>query len=83
MVWWAIDRSFATPATLEDDRLEYLPTQILSELFRSLGYDGLTFKSSVADGVNYVFFDPDIVRILDKHVVSVERIKFKLNDLPF
>lgn len=83
MVWWAIDRAFATPATLEDDKLEYLPTQILSELFRSLGYDGLTFKSSVSKGVNYVFFNPEIACIVDKHVVHIEQIRLKLNDMPF
>ena len=37
---------------------DYFATQYLTMLVKSMGYDGLTFKSSlVMDGVNYVIFD--------------------------
>lgn len=41
--------------------LEYVPTQVLAEYIRSLGYDGIIYKSSlVKESYNYVlFYGPD------------------------
>ena len=35
---------------------EYVATQFIAEYIRCLGYDGIAFKSSIADGINYCFF---------------------------
>lgn len=40
----------------EDNHLEYIPTQIVSEYIWTLGYDGFIFDSSLCDGTNYVLF---------------------------
>ena len=40
----------------EDNHLEYIPTQIVSEYIWSLGYDGFIFDSSLCSGTNYVLF---------------------------
>lgn len=45
----------------KDHSYEYASTQLIAEYIRSLGYDGICFKSSVGTGNSYVFFcGPDI-----------------------
>ena len=57
-VWIDIDNAFSQSVTLSDDRADHVPTQILAELFRSNGYDALTYKSNFGEhGYNVVVFD--------------------------
>lgn len=59
-VWSDIDRAFSAPVDRSDDAAEYAPTQILAELFRSLGYDGVAYKSAFGeDGYNVAIFNID------------------------
>ena len=46
------------PINKEDNHLEYIPTQIVSEYIWSLGYNGFIFDSSLCSGTNYVLFKP-------------------------
>lgn len=43
----------------EDSHSEYIPTQLVSEYIRSLGFDGFIFDSSLCSGTNYVLFKDD------------------------
>ncbi|MBD9455904.1 RES family NAD+ phosphorylase [Rhizobium sp. RHZ02] len=53
-------QAFSTPADRSDDAAEYAPTQILAELFRSLGYDGVAYKSAFGEeGDNIAIFNID------------------------
>ena len=57
-VWTHIDRAFSEPVTEQDDVAEYVPTQIVAELFKSAGYDGIVYKSAFGeDGYNIALFD--------------------------
>jgi len=56
-VWSDIDRAFSQPVNRSDDVADYAPTQILAELFKQNGFDGVAFRSSLADGHNLVLFD--------------------------
>jgi hypothetical protein len=59
-VWTDIDNAFSRPVTLSDDAADYVPTQILAELFRDAGYDAIIYKSQFAEkGFNIVLFNPD------------------------
>ena len=40
-VWVSIDRAFSRPVDPSDDVAAYVPTQILAELFKAEGYDGI------------------------------------------
>ena len=64
-IWIAIDRAFATPISRNDESKDYIPTQIIAELFKSTGYDGIVFKSLLSvDGFNLALFnlnDADVV----------------------
>lgn len=56
-VWHDIDRAFSTPVNRSDDAANYAPTQVLAELFKHNGFDGIVFRSSLAAGHNIVLFD--------------------------
>ena len=61
----AISECFSKPVTDEDDTLDYIPTQYISEYAKNLGYDGIAFVSSVfpkvdfddLGGINFVIFN--------------------------
>ena len=59
MRWADIDKSFSKPVTLNDTNADYVPTQILSEVFKNNEYDGIVYKSLVGGGNNIVLFDLD------------------------
>jgi hypothetical protein len=40
-----INESFAEPVTGTDDVADYAPTQVLGEIFKCAGYDGIRYKS--------------------------------------
>ena len=44
-VWTEIDNAFSRPVSREDEATEYVPTQILAELFRGEGYEALAYRS--------------------------------------
>jgi len=57
----AIDRTFATAAP-PSDRTLYSVTQLLSDMIRQMGFQGVGFRSTVGDGYNLVVFEPDLFR---------------------
>ena len=58
LVWTDIDNAFSRPVTLSDDEADYVPTQILAELFRSAGYDGVIYRSQFGEkGHNLALFN--------------------------
>ena len=57
-VWTDIDAAFSRPILAHGDSAEYVPTQILTELFRSLDYEGLIYRSNFGEkGCNFALFD--------------------------
>jgi hypothetical protein len=75
-VWGDINTAFATPVTPDDSQSDYVPTQVISELFRSKGFDGIVFKSSCGKGYNVTLFDIDAADPLNGCVFSVNDIQF-------
>lgn len=75
-VWAEIDNAFSIPASRSSDRSDYAPTQILAELFRSVGYDGIAYKSNFDGnhGFNIALFSLDCVNIIDCDVYKVNNI---------
>ena len=57
-VWCDIDNSFSRPVSRSDYSADYVPTQILSELFCDNGYDGVVYRSQFGEsGYNIVLFN--------------------------
>lgn len=79
-VWSNIDKSFAKPVGRSDDIAAYVPTQIIAELFRSEGYDGLAYRSRFGDGgYNIALFDIDAAHLLNCQLLLVDSVKIKLS----
>ena len=76
-VWAHIDKAFSKPIVPSDDLADYVPTQIISELFKSNGFDGMAYKSSLSNGLNIVLFDPIIADIVNCFVYELEEVTYR------
>jgi len=68
------------PINKEDNHLEYIPTQIVSEYIWSLGYDGFIFDSSLCSGTNYVLFRPTYSYV-DYEIKKVKFNKMRIDSI--
>jgi hypothetical protein len=81
IVWASIDRAFAEPVTRADDTADYAATQVIAELFRAEGYDGVAYKSAFgADGYNVALFRLDAANQVDAELHETTDINFKFED---
>ena len=68
-----IQRAFSKPTNNTDD---YLPTQVIAEYIRSLGYDGIRFNSSLHyGGVNLTIFNYEKCEAVSSQDFRVEEMK--------
>lgn len=84
--WTNIDKAFSKPTTSQDDTAEYVPTQIIAELFKNEGYDGLAYKSAFGDvGYNLALFDLDcaVLRTCRLFVAKSLTFEFDESDNPY
>jgi hypothetical protein len=81
-VWIAIDNAFSQPVTISDDTADYVPTQILAELFRDTGYDAIVYKSNFGrKGYNIVLFDVADADAINCAPYQVTGIDLKFNQM--
>lgn len=77
-----LEQELSKPRRRSDSELDYLPTQYLSELIKSMGYEGIEFKSSLySEGINTAIFDPDKFKCLDVSVYDITNIDLKFEKL--
>jgi RES domain-containing protein len=78
----AMERVFATAAP-PSNRSAYTLTQFLGEIFRRLGFDGVTFRSTVGDGDNLVVFNPACAEWISgsSRVIDVKRVRYEWVDV--
>jgi hypothetical protein len=77
-MWSAIDEAFAKPVQRTEEGASYVPTQILAELFKSYGYDGIRYKSRLdEDGYNLVIFYPEVMRLISCSLYEISSIRFE------
>lgn len=79
-VWSDIDWAFSNPVTPSDDVAEYIPTQILAELFKKNGFDGIAYKSNLGDGHNVVLFDLNVAELVNCFLYKTDKIKFTFKE---
>lgn len=73
-VWSHIDNAFSRPVTESDSTADYAPTQVIAELIKSKGYDGIVYKSALAQGHNIALFNlghADVVNCTTYEVKSL------------
>jgi hypothetical protein len=76
-----IDRAFATPVSKEDEARDYIPTQVLAELFKAQGYHGVVYKSLLSDdGLNVALFNLDHAKVINCSLVRLDSIQFKFGE---
>lgn len=80
-IWLDISNSFSKPVTREPAQTEYIPTQILSELFSSIGVDGIAYQSNFGEGgYNVALFDLDAANLMNCGLHSVKGISVETSD---
>ena len=81
VVWQHIDAAFSEPMTRSDDHADYLPTQIIAELFKSSGFDGVIYKSRFGNnGYNLALFDLDAADVISCGLHRIEEITYKTSE---
>ncbi len=76
-VWAAVDHAFARPIEVDDNTAEYAPTQVIAEFFKSLGYDGIAYRSSLGPGYNLAFFDTEVATLINCVPYETRALKFE------
>lgn len=69
-----LGNELSKPIIPREVNLEYLPSQHLCELLKSIGFHGIIYKSSIVDGNNYVIFD-------DKKPKAVRTYQYQITDI--
>ena len=76
-VWQRIDQEFSRPVVASDEEASYVPTQIIAELFRVHGYDGIGYRSSLGPGHNIAFFNLATADLVSCFVYKVDEITYQ------
>lgn len=79
-IWNDIDRSFSEPIKGSDSSADYAPTQIIAELFRSKGLDGIAYKIHLGGGYNVALFDVTAADIINCFLFEMESIDYKFKE---
>ncbi|MFH1982465.1 MAG: RES family NAD+ phosphorylase [Pseudomonadota bacterium] len=78
-VWSHIDQAFSRPTTNTDRNADYVPTQIIAELFKTNGFDGIIYKSLLGKGHNVALFNVEAARLVNCYLFEVEKIDFQFS----
>lgn len=77
-----LNEELSRPIHPDDSELEYKPTQYLANLIESLGYDGISYRSSLnSEGENLVIFDTNLLNFTEEaHLIDIESVSYGLSD---
>ena len=71
-MWTHIDKAFSEPTTRTDDLADYVPTQVVAEVFKNEGYHGVLYKSQLSEkGVNIAFFNPNVAEVTNRRMLYI------------
>ena len=72
-----ISKEIAKPLRRQDSELDYLPSQYIADYIKSLGYDGICYRSTLnKSGVNYAIFDSKKFECIDVSLVHINSVKY-------
>ena len=78
-VWSDIDWAFAEPMTRSDETADYVATQILAELFKREGFEGIAYKSNFGDdGYNVALFDIDAADLINCGLYKGQQYRYQI-----
>jgi hypothetical protein len=64
-IWRWVDKDFSEPVEHNDKIADYVPTQIIAELFKTNGFDGIKYRSVFSNGKNLALFDINSAKQID------------------
>ncbi|MED3553880.1 RES domain-containing protein [Cytobacillus praedii] len=73
----AFIEELSTPVDPSKSEIEYLPTQYITELIKSKGFDGILFDSAMGPGNNIVLFDQNHLDISKTYTIVVKDIIYE------
>jgi hypothetical protein len=85
-VWAHIAHAFRKPVTRDDDVADYAATQVIAEMFRAEGFDGLVYLSAFGtDHFNIALFDLDAAELVmcSLHEISDVELKHRQTANPY
>lgn len=75
-VWKDIDNAFSMPVTSNETTADYVPTQIIAELFKNNGFDGIAYRSSLGEEHNITLFDLDAADLINCTLYEAKKVSF-------
>lgn len=79
-IWSMINSAFSKPVTNNESSADYIPTQILAELFKAEDFDGVCFKSGLGEEHNFLLFDADAADFVDCKVMETKSIEYEFSE---
>ncbi|MCA6108041.1 RES family NAD+ phosphorylase [Bradyrhizobium cenepequi] len=77
-VWSHIAQAFREPVTRDDDVASYAATQVIAEVFRNEGFDGLAYRSAFGnDQFNIALFDLDVAELTMCSLHEIRDVELK------
>lgn len=80
--WMDLQSHLGHPVNSEDNAIMYSAAQMIAEAFKSAGFDGIRYKSSLGEGANIALFDLDAAEVTESRVVSVRGISYDIDAEP-
>jgi hypothetical protein len=77
-VWRWIDMAFSKPIDRCDSSADYVSTQIIAELFKKNGFDGVKYRSLFNGGKNIALFDIDSAKQRENSAKVIQITKMDL-----
>lgn len=82
-IWMHISQLFSTPVSRDDDIVTYSVTQLISEIIKSEGFDGIAYQSLLHDGVNICLFSLESVEFTQSQLFDTTGIKYNFDEVPY
>ncbi len=80
-LWREIGHAFSEPIDPNSNvAANYAPTQVLSEYFRTNGFDGVMYKSRLGPGHNVAIFDLNALEVGNCRLCSVDGVQYKVSE---
>lgn len=81
-VWADIDSAFSKPVTFSEDTADYVPTQILTELFKNEGFEAAIYRSHFGKkGHNIALFNVGDADCINCAPYEVKEIEVKYSEI--
>ena len=75
-VWADTSETFSQLVTDNDKITGYVQAQIIAEIFKKQGFDGIVYKSIFGEGYNVVMFEIDTATLINCFLYEVKRLTF-------